>query len=204
MNKSVWVLAIAVIITVSCKKESSSAGSTEYQPLTVGSNWTFTSNGTTYKITATNKDTVALGRTYKVLTNSNGANQYQINVGSEYYRFATLQGVLPNGAEELYLKGDQNVNSNWQFIIPLQVGSVTVNITAKYTITEKGISKTVQGKTYNDVVHVRQDLSSAFGNNGGGDFYYAKGIGMISSAIAITFPGQNLNNTTELVSYEIK
>jgi hypothetical protein len=156
------------------------------------------------KLTVTNKDTVALTRTYKVLSNSNGANQYQAKSGNEYYRFATFQGFLPNGVEELYLKGDQGVNATWQFNVSVQFGGVTVPVTAKYTITEKGISKTVQGKSYTDVTHVRQDLSSAFGNNGGGDFYYAKGIGMISSTISINVPGSSTNNTTELTAYEIK
>ncbi|HEX6916281.1 MAG TPA: hypothetical protein VF145_13620 [Chitinophagaceae bacterium] len=195
---------ISLLFFTQCQKSSDSIAISDFQPLTVGSNWTYISNGSSFKLTVTNKDTVALTRTYKVLSNDNGGNQYQAKYGNEYFRFATFQGVLPNGVEELYLKGDQAVNSTWQLTIPLQTGSVTINVTAKYTITEKGISKQVQGVTYNDVVHVRQDLSSAFGNNGGGDFYYAKGVGLISSTLAITFPGQNINNTTELTAFEIK
>jgi hypothetical protein len=203
MRSLALVLFCTIFIFGKCKKESTAVNE-DYSPLTVGSNWTYLSNGTTNKITVTNKDTVALTHTYKVLSNSAGGNQYQAKYGAEYYRFATFQGILPNGVEELYLKSDQDVNATWQFNIPILVSTVTVNVTAKYTIKEKNISKTVQGVGYANVVHIRQDLTSAFGNNGGGDFYYAKGIGLISSTLAITFPGQNVNNITELVSYEIK
>ena|SRR5687767_9946202 len=202
MTKTILALC-CVLLFVQCKKSASSAPP-DYLPLTVGTNWTYVSNGTTLKLTVTNKDTVALTRTYKVLSNSNGANQYQAKSGNEYYRFATFQGFLPNGVEELYLKADQGVNATWQFNVAVQFGGVTIPVTAKYTITEKGISKTVQGKSYTDVVHVRQDLTSPLGNNGGGDFYYAKGVGMISSTIALSAPGSTTNNTTELTAYEIK
>ncbi len=203
MKKIIFPLLCTLFVFGKCKKEDVVVN-VDYQPLTVGSNWTYTSGGSNFKLTVTNKDTLALTRTYKVLSNDTGPNQDQAKYGKEYYRFATFQGILPNGVEELFLKSDQNVNTTWQFLVPVMIGSVTLNITAKYTISEKGIAKMVQGKNYTDVVHVRQDLSSAFGNNGGGDFYYAKGVGLISSNIAITFPGQNLNNTTELISYEIK
>ncbi len=203
MKKAIFPL-LCIILFSNCKKKTEGGAAVDFLPLTVGTNWTYLSDGNTLKLTVTNKDTVALTRTYKVLSNSNGPNQYQAKVGNDYFRFATFQGVLPNGVEELYLKGDQNVNATWQFTVPIMVGTVSINITAKYTITEKGITKTVQGKTYTDVFHVRQDFTSPFGSNGGGDYYYAKGVGLISSNLAITFPGQNMTNTTELVAYEIK
>ncbi len=197
------IAAVCVFALASCKKKSTVAES-DFSPLTVGSNWTYIINGVTNKLTVTNKDTTAQGRTYKVLSNSNGANQYQTKVGSEYYRLAVFPGFLPNGFDELYLKSEQSVNATWQLSVPVVFSGVPVTITSKYTITEKGISKTVQGKNYVDVIHVRQDFLSAFGNMGGGDQYYAKGIGLISSALAITIPGQSSTTNVELVSYEIK
>jgi hypothetical protein len=200
--RSIAMAAICIMILGSCKKKTETIIE-DYLPLTVGSNWTYTSNGVSNKLTVTNKDTVALGRTYKVLSNSNGANQYQAKAGTEYYRLASFQGVLP-AFDELYLKSDQDVNGTWQLAIPIVVSGFTIYVNSKYTITEKGVSKTVQGKTYNDVVHVHQDFNSPLGNNGTADWYYAKGIGLISSLVAITFPGQSFNNTTELTAYEIK
>lgn len=192
---------ICLAILTQCKKSNDNPDGGDYLPLTIGSNWTYLSNGTTSTITVSSKDTVALGRTYKVFTNSNGPNQYHVKSGNEYYRFATFQNFFPNGVEELYLKSDGNVNTNWQFSVNVNFGGIPIPVTASYTITEKGITKNVQGKNYTDVVHVVMTLSSGLGN---GDFYYAKGVGMISSSLNITVPGSTTSNTAELTAYEIK
>lgn len=192
-----------VLLFAACKKNTNSSP-TNFQPLTVGSSWTYVSNGSSFTLTVTNKDTLALGKSYKVISNNNGPNHYQANLGNDYYRFATFQGVVPDGVEELYLKGDQNVNGSWQFNANIDIG-IPITVTAKYTVTEKGINKTVQGKSYADVIHVNQVLTvPGFGNVGGGDYYYASGIGMISSTINISIPGNTTNNTTELTAYTIK
>jgi len=202
--KKLLLPVLALLIFSQCKKNNDKPVVTDFLPLNVGTNWTYISNGVTSKLTVTNKDTVALSRTYKVITDTRGPNQYHGKSGNDYYRFASFQGFLPNGVEELYLKGDQNVNGTWQFIVNVMFGTIPIPVTAKYTIVAKSITKTVQGKNYSDVTHVSLALSSALGNNGGGDFYYAKGIGMISSTLTIIVPGNTTTNTTELVSYEIK
>lgn len=204
--KKLLLPVLCCIVFSQCKKSSDDPVATsDYLPLTVGTNWTYISNGVTSKLTVTNKDTIAFGRTYKVVSNNNGGNQYHGKDGNNYYRFATFQGFLQDGVEELYLKADQNVNASWQFTVNVTISGFPVPVTAKYTITEKGISKSVQGKNYTDVIHVALALSATgLGNVGSGDFYYAKGIGMISSSLTITIPGNNTSNTTELVSYEIK
>lgn len=202
--KKILIPFLCFVVFSQCKKSSDSPIAADYLPLTVGTNWTYVSNGVSSKLTVTSKDTVALGRTYKVVSNNNGPNQYHGKSGNDYFRFATFQGFLPNGVEELYLKSDQNVNGTWQLVVNVMFGTVPVPVTAKYTIVEKGITKNVQGKNYTDVVHVVLALSSALGNNGGGDFYYAKGIGMISSTLTIMVPGSSQTSTTELTAYEIK
>lgn len=202
--KKFLIPALCLLVFSQCKKDDAPTPSGDYLPLTVGTNWTYVSNGVSSKLTVTSKDTVAMGRTYKVVSNNNGPNQYHGKSGSDYFRFATFQGFLPNGVEELYLKSDQNVNGTWQIVVNVMFGTVPVPVTAKYTIVEKGTTKNVQGKNYTDVVHVVLALSSALGNNGGGDFYYAKGIGMISSTLTIMVPGSSQTNTTELTAYEIK
>jgi hypothetical protein len=200
LMKKLFFPILCIILFTQCKKSSDTPAS-DYLPLTVGTNWTYISNGVTSKLTVTNKDTVALGRTYKVVSNNNGANQYHGKSGNDYYRFATFQGFFPNGVEELYLKGDGNVNASWQFTVNVNFGGIAIPVTASYVITEKGITKNVQGKSYTNVVHVVLTLSSGLGS---GDFYYAKGIGMISSSLNITIPGSATSNTTELTAYEIK
>lgn len=209
MRKLFFAVA-ATVCMFSCNKSSETAGNTDFQPFTAGSNWTYVNNpGGISIITATNSDTVALGRTYKVFVNSNGPNYYMAKSGSSYYRFGTLQGVFPSGIEELYLKDDQPVNASWS------LPDVTVNfsgtptvIKPAYKIANKGMTMTVQGKSYSNVTYVRLNLTTnVFGievDLGGGDFYYAGGIGMISTAINITAGSQAISQSSELSAYEIK
>ncbi len=53
---------------------------------------------------------------------------------------------------------------------------------------------------------VRLDLSIAgLGTIGGGDFYYAEGVGLIENALNVTVPGQAVINQTQvLTAYSIK
>jgi len=85
-----------------------------------------------------------------------------------------------------------------------------VNIKQNYKITELGVAKTVQGKVYNDCAHVRLDLVAAIPllgeqSIGGGDFYYANGIGLVTYTLNVTVPGQAaINQQSDLISYEFK
>ena len=205
-------LSAATLLTFSaCKKdkEGEEAESPNYSPVTTGSTWTYQPNmGPSYTLTASERDTTAMGRTYKVFTSSNGLNQYRSRSGSDYYRFGLVPGLGTQGFEELYLKDNQDVNAIWQATQNFNYPGVPFPLTAslKYTIKEKGISRNVAGKDFTNVIHVRLDISvSALGPVGGGDFYYAAGVGLIESSILITSQGQVLADATELLtSYTIK
>jgi len=189
-----------------CKKTSSSPG--DYSPLTAGSTWTYTdNNGATYKLTATNKDTVAAGHTYRVLTNSSGPNNYLGKNGNEYYRFGSLSTIGVNNVEELYLKDNEGVNGTWKISQSFNYPGIPIPLTAElsYTIKSKGGTHTVNGKTFNNVIQVHLEIGiTGFATVGNGDFYYAEGVGMIENAVTVTLSGQNITSTTTLVSYEIK
>jgi hypothetical protein len=75
-----------------------------------------------------------------------------------------------------------------------------------YTLKSKGETRTVGGKQYNKVIYVRLDITIVgIGSIGGGDFYYAEGIGLIEGRILITAPGQQpITESQVLVSYTIK
>ena len=81
------------------------------------------------------------------------------------------------------------------------------NITANllYTVKGKGESRTVNGKVFNNVTHIRLDIS-IFGNVGGGDFYYQEGVGLIEDSILVTPPlgGTPYSSQQQIVSYQIK
>ena len=196
---------LSIMFFTNCSKNSDTP-TTNYSPTTEGSSWTYVSGTNIFKLTATNRDTVAAGKTYKVLTNSNGPNNYVAKVGNDYYRFAAITAIGSNGVEELYLKDNEEVNATWStrqnFTAP-GFGQVAADL--KYTIKGKGATRVVSGKTYNNVMQVRLDLSVQTFSVGGGDFYYAEGIGLIESNIAIAVPGlANISEVQLLTAYEIR
>lgn len=206
------LFAVSLLTFSACKKnddDSEENKPADYNPVTTGSTWTYTPNvGPSYTLTATDRDTTALARTYKVFTSSNGVNQYRSKSGSDYYRFGVVPGLGAQGFEELYLKDNQNVNALWQTTQNFTFPGVPFPLVAtlQYTIKEKGISRNVAGKDFPKVIHVRLDISViSVGSVGGGDFYYAEGVGLIESSLLITAQGQVLANSTELLtSYDIK
>jgi hypothetical protein len=203
--------AVAVIAFSGCKKDKDGDDKTppDYNPVTTGSTWTYQPNmGASYTLTATDRDTTAMARTYKVFTSTNGINQYRSKSGSDYYRYGLVPGLGAQGFEELYLKDNQEVNAIWQATQNFNYPGLLIPLVAtlKYTIKEKGITKNVSGNNFSDVIHIRLDIAvSGFGSVGGGDFYYAAGVGLIESSLLITAQGQVVGNATEvLTSYNIK
>jgi hypothetical protein len=207
------VVFIAGILGTGCKKKTTTA-TTNYLPLKAGNKWTYrnTPPGTNNTLTVTDKDTTINGRLYMVLSNSAGPNNYWAKSGNDYYRYA-LTSQIPgqSGLEELYLKGEVAINTTWNATQPINVTGIgMVNIKQNYKITELGVAKTVQGKVYNDCAHVRLDLVAAIPllgeqSIGGGDFYYANGIGLVTYTLNVTVPGQAaINQQSDLISYEFK
>lgn len=205
----------SLFLFTQCKKDESAppqAGNTvNYSPLTVGSNWTYNytevgSSPETFTLTVSDKDTVIGDKTYKVLNSSdNSGNNYMARIDSNYYRFATFPGI--GSFEELYLKDNRPVNSTWTDDVTFTLPGVPVPLTADltYLIKEKGISSVVNGKTYIDVIHVNIAVTVLGANFGGGDFYYAKDIGLIDAGISLTPPGQSpYTSRQQLVSSEIR
>jgi hypothetical protein len=79
------------------------------------------------------------------------------------------------------------------------------------TIAEKGISKTVNGNNYTDVIHVSTSITSTSiptGLTSDIHAYYAKKYGLIESSaiVSLNFLGvvQNINVTTKLNSATLK
>lgn len=219
--KAFYFPALLVALTLlftQCKKDTSSTGNGDYSRLTTGSSWTYrytegTAAPATFKLTATSKDTtVTGGRVYKVLTSSDGArNSYLGKSGSDYYRFASFPSLGIDSFEELYLKDNVGVNGTWSGEATIVYMSASIKGNLAYTVKGKGESRTVLTNTFNNVVHVRLDITLptfANINVGGGDFYYAEGVGLIESNILVTPPvfvgGTPYSSHQELVSYEIK
>ncbi|MDB5192431.1 MAG: hypothetical protein JWQ96_1994 [Segetibacter sp.] len=202
-----FIAAFMVVVFTRCKDDTVTPTTPNFSPVSANSTWTYRNeNNSTYTLTATNRDTTINTKTYRVFTNSSGGFQYMGKSVDSYYRFGIIAAIGGTGTEELYLKDNLAVNGTWsdtkQVTIP-NFGPVNANL--GYTIKSKGGTKVVSGRTFNNVVHVKLDISVSGLGIGGGDFYYAEGVGMIENAISITVPGQPAVNTSQvLIQYEIK
>ncbi|GEO11041.1 hypothetical protein [Segetibacter aerophilus] len=205
----IYFIAAAILVTA-CKKETAAdPPANNFGPSTTGSNWTYKytegTASTTFKLTATNRDTTANGKTYKVYTSSDGSTTYMGKIGSDYYRFASFPSIGVNSFEELYLKDDKGLNDTWTGTASFTYLGANLTANLNYAIKGKGESRTVNGKLFDNVTHVRLDISLFGTVVGGGDFYYAQGVGLIEDTIAVTAPGaQPYTSKQEIISYEIK
>ncbi|WP_207496388.1 hypothetical protein [Aridibaculum aurantiacum] len=210
------ILVAITSMAGSCKKNTDATASANFGPLTAGSSWTYrsTTDGgppSNYTITATNRDTQVNNRTYRVLTTSTGENQYRNKSGNEYYDFGTITDLNVQ-LEQLYLKDNAAVNATWKSTVPFTVPQFPVTFTATmlYTIKEKGISRTVNGVNFSNVIRVGLDVSvePSIGKIVDADMYYAAGVGLIESRYvvqSIPLAGISGSTTTEvLTSYTIK
>lgn len=210
---SLACFCFAIFFFTQCQKNVDSATSPavpNYSPLTVGSSWTYRyieANAApgTFKITVTNRDTIANGKTYKVLANSDGSTNYLAKNNNDYYRFASFPSIGINNFEELYLKDNKAINDTWSGTATFIFSGQNITANLNYVLKGKGESRTVNGKVFNNVMHVRLDIALFGSGIGGGDFYYQDGVGLIENIIAVTPPiGQPYSSKEELIAYEIK
>lgn len=223
MKKILFGCLALTFLASSCKKDSGSTPAAEkYMSLTTDSRWiyevttdpgTSTASSVLDTVTVTNTDTTISGRVYRILKHGNGAQDYYFNSGNDYYRFQKANGGagLDLTIEELYLKDNAAVGTNWSQTIPVDVpgvGSLPVTITN--SIIEKGISKTVMGVNYTDVITVKTDISVT-GLPAGtivADIksYYARRVGQIQGdyKVTIALASVDINTQTLLKSADIR
>jgi hypothetical protein len=159
-----------------------------------------------------------------VFTNSSGPNEYYFRNGSEYFRYTTLPGLTDQSFELKYLVDNLSVGATWvetksanvdlsALSIP-GIGIVPVTVQITFKIEEKGISHTVDSKTYSDVIRVSANLKitapaplgEIIPSPNDINYYFAKGVGMVHNTIVfgVTLAGINVNSETKLTSYTIK
>ena len=197
--------------------------SNSYSPITSGSTWTYLRNSSdsvykdsVYKFTSTDS-TLAIGDTsFSVINSTSGGNIYYATKDTGYFRRGSLLSSL--GIDELstfsefYLPKTLTINATWSNQLSVTYQSTPLPITMKYTLKSVGDSLTVLGNKYTNVVHVGATFTTVyFGftlSLGGGDFYYARGVGLISFNLSTTDPTQPtkpaVTTTFNLKSYLIK
>lgn len=212
-------LVTALFCFADCKKKKTNPvpqPTGDFQPLTTGSEWNYTvtsgTSSSSYKLTATNKDSVLNGRTYKVMTNSAGPNEYYNKTGSDYYRFAKLAEFNNQTIELLYLKDNLSKGQTWietksiNVVLPPPVGTVPVTAKFTFTVAEKGIGYTVAGKSYKDVIKITAvpeftalvlGSPTSIPSTSDLQYFYARTVGLIYSKTVITIPSASINNSSE-------
>lgn len=212
------ILAATLLLFVfaSCKK-SSSGTADKYMTLSAGSTWNYqqTNAGTTsnYTVASTTRDSTINGKVYHVFTNTGGPNQYFNITGTSYYQFDSIKlAGASQSIDRLYLQDDAAVNGGWAqtiaFVVPGLPLPGGVPVTITNTVTEKGISRTVNGIVYTDVIHVKTALASslipAASLTTSIDTYYARKYGLIenTTVISLSFMGivNNVNTSIKLMS----
>jgi hypothetical protein len=185
-----------------------------YMPVTANSTWNYqvvnklnAAANFAFTLKATTRDSsTASGKTYRVFTNSAGANEYYVKSGTDYFQLASLTG-LDAGLELLYLK-DKEVGTSWSETKTVSLGGMSVPTTFTYTIEDKLASYAVGSLTFSNVLKVKVVLGVAGLpiNSQKLEFYYAPNVGRVKSQIqlAISLAAVNISNETSLISYTIQ
>ena len=220
MKKTTFALFSICLIAVSCGKDKTNpvdpVADKPYSNTNAGTNWTYdqktqdpTTGDTTFVIDTARvtgiDTTVGQGtsteKIYKIISHTAGGNAYLNVSGSDYYQFQQV-AALGTQIQALYLKDNVAVGASWSQNETVTVTGfpIPITITISSTVTEKGISKTINGITYNDVIAVKTDLTvpgltvtSNIKN------YYARNIGLIQGDYDIDVPGVTSVNTQTLI-----
>ncbi|AYL99174.1 hypothetical protein [Mucilaginibacter celer] len=219
MKKSLLTLTtIVALFFGACKKDDNKPnnnGGDTYQPFSANSTWkykntnTFTEGADIDTTTNTmSAETKKIGaKTYHVLNTLNSGDADKAYLGFDNHIYTTLQEDSESGEtmELEYLNDNVAAGTSWSKDITIGEGEGSAQGRLKTTIAEKGISKVVLGKTYNNVIHSTIELQIKVGANYQTqltqDFYIAKGIGAI--LINAKTPTKQLTKS-ELISYNIK
>lgn len=195
----------------------------KYMTLAPQASWNYQTDSagriTPYTLTSTASDTTVSGKTYHIFnsTDASGTSREYYNItGRDYYQYNQLSSSIP-AAELHYLNDSLPVGSNWQQPFSVTQTGITFSGNIKYTIDSVGVSATVNGTTYSNLIRVKTEIVNATASLGTAAIplqnifaYYAPRYGMVKSTfqlhvtITIPFVGSqdvvNTNTTTTLVS----
>lgn len=224
MKTFAYLLAATIIFTACSKNNSSStttANTDVYVNSTAGSSWSYrqtdltgTNSPSNYTVTSSSKDTTINSRTYHVYNYSYGGSEYLGMDGHDYYQYDSIPVTGGINIERLYLKDNISAGTTWKqdFSLTIPGFPLPVPLTVSNKIAETGISRTVNGTAYSNVIHVSTSLSSALipssALSSSIDSYYAPKYGLIenTSVVQLNYSGlvENVNVKTELMSASLK
>lgn len=178
----IWCLLLGILVACGDKEEDTAPATAEldYLPSTKGSTWTYGGDNP-YTLTATGNTKVIEGKKFVEFETKQGDE-----TGKSYflkekgvYTAVGMHPTMGNVAID-FLKVETPEGKPWY-----QTNTINgIETKMTFTILAKGISKTVEGKTYKDVIHVQmystytimgEEIELDFPT----DYFWAKGVGLI-------------------------
>jgi hypothetical protein len=223
-------LLLCILAFISCQKQFEISDSTQggtgsgggtgttpgttsgaYQAYTKGSYWKYkdSATGGFTTMTATDKTKTINGRNYTAFLQANATQSdtaYYANENHDYYNYFDVKSNT-SGATMLlhYLNDTATVGRSWQYAAGQGNGFAAY---IRTTTLEKNISLTVNGKTYNNVIHTNLDLMydvlGTLDKWASYEYYVAKDVGLIRLRTTISTLGLSVVSTLDLVEYQIK
>ncbi|KAA8478497.1 hypothetical protein F1649_17475 [Arcticibacter tournemirensis] len=219
---NLFLFVSIVILFASCRKDppvypdgllpiDPNADIGAYQPLTKGSFWTYSSTQNDVEYTTT---TTLTGNT-RVFSSNIFWEGETVAAGAEtrmsYYYYGDHQYILKDddffegaNTELVYLNDTASVGYSW-------TQSLTIaEMPARFlgSIKERGITKTVNGRTFKNVIHttvlLQYQLTGAYETYATYDFYIAKNVGVIETDTMIDMLGVKFESSLVLKDYSIK
>jgi hypothetical protein len=216
----VWCLLLGTFVSCSKKEDNEEPqpapdATNDYFPTTAKSSWEY--GGTSpRKVAATGATKVINGKTFQELeTTVDGEVQksYARKENGEYWALGMFKS---ESVEMIFLKENAPVGESWEHKMPFSSIETEgfsaedlegfelfegFETKAKFTIAAKDLTKTVEGKTYKNVISVKYDLSVSFMGQAmpffTSHYYFAKGVGLILSDL-------DTYGQSPLVTYEVK
>lgn len=219
--KQILIGAIAcTCFFAACKKsDKKDSASNQFMSATPGSTWNYSFKDNTnaaanynYTVTSSNSDTSVNSRTYHKYSVSTGGTEYYNISGHDYYTYAALPAQIGgNYIENLYLKDNAAVGTNWMQTYNIIYMSVPITLQTTNSIVATGLTRTVEGTAYTNVIQVNTSITPpaipGLTLTSNISYYYAPRVGMIENHIEIHISGlgtaQDVNTQTTLVSATI-
>lgn len=205
MKYRVFLLLFCVVTALSltgCSNDDQPTGPgvnnvvDSYYPVTKGTYWKYRTNTGGSSTSVVSGDTIVDGQKYAVIV-VEGSSSGERSLVREQDNNIYIRNHEFGGYEVLYVKTAASIGEQWNFTLMVN----GLENYYEYTMVAKGITKTVNGREYKDVLQTHTVLYAVLNGEkfpvSTAETFFAKGVGAISIKLA---NGQEMN----LVEYQIK
>lgn len=215
----IGALACSCFFAACKKSDKKSTAPDQFMTVSPGSTWNyaFKDNANAaanynYTVTSSNSDTSVNGRTYHKYNVSTGGTEYYNISGHDYYTYAALPAQIGgNFIENHYLSDNVIAGTIWIQSYNITYMSVPITIQTTNTVAGVGLSRTVEGHTYSNVIQVNTVITPpaipGLSFSGSIINYYAPKVGSIENHTEIHINGlgttQDVDTQTTLLNATI-